>query len=624
MVGGYAGKILWVDLTSGKLEAEPLTKQLCRDYLGGYGFGLRFIYDRQKPGIDALSPDSVVGLATGPLSGTPAVIGTRFTLMGKSPLTGTWGDANGAGYFGPMLKRAGYDAIFFSGVSSKPVYLFIDNGKAELRCASSIWGKTTYETEDVLKREHGHDLQVASIGPAGEKLSLISCVIHDKGRAAARFGLGALLGSKRVKAVAVRGSMEIPLARPELVNELRRKYVNQIRVEKVGFSEAYMVGTPGYTAAGAVNGDSPVRNWSGAGAVDFTPETAMNLEHGKLFAYRTKKYGCWRCPIVCGGVLKIETGLYQIQEAHQPEYETMAAFGSNCMNSNIESIAKANDICNAYGIDTISAGALVAFAMECYERGIIKKSDADGIDLTWGNPDAVVRLTQKIADREGLGQILSLGLEKAAQIIGRGAEEFAVHVRGDAIAMHDPRFEPAMAVIYKMFSGKHIQASQFCKPPGLDDNIPDFGMDRERQAGRGRHLRVLECLCNIANCSGACLFGYLSTYVECLPEFLGAVTGDEWTLERAVSVGERISNMRQAFNVREGVNLIKTPFPSRALGLPPLENGPTAGFTVDMDTILSEYLDAMGWSRDEARPSKEKLLKLGMEDIARDLHPGQV
>lgn len=618
MIGGYAGKILFVDLSNRKLESEPLSDNFCRDYLGGYGFGLRIAYDRQRPGVNALSPENIIGVAVGPLTGTPAVIGTRFTVMGKSPLTGTWGDANCSGFFGPMFKKAGYDAVFFNGVSDESVYLFIDNGKAELKSAASIWGKTTYETEDILKKEHGSDLQVASIGPTGEKLGLVSCVIHDKGRAAARFGLGAVFGSKKVKAIAVRGKLEVPLAFPETVSDLRKKYVNQIRVEKVGFSAAYMVGTPGYTATGAVNGDSPVKNW--IGTVDFTMDAAKSLAHEKLFAYRTKKYGCWRCPIVCGGVLNIENGPFAIRDAHQPEYETMAAFGSNCMNFNLESIAKANDICNAYGMDTISVGSLVAFAMECYEQGLIMKSDLDGLELSWGNAEAIVRLTQMIAECEGFGNILAQGLEKAAQIIGQGSEEFAVHVRGDAIAMHDPRFEPAMAVIYKMFPGKHIQASQFCKPPGINRNIPEFGVAREQQSGRGKHLRTLECLCNIVNCSGACLFGYLSTDINCLPEFLGAVTGDAWSVEHAVSVGERISNIRQAFNLREGINLITTRFPSRALGTPPLSNGPTAGFSVEIETILAEYLDSMQWSRDEARPSKEKLLELGLDNLLKDMY----
>jgi len=618
--GGYMRKILWVDLSKSTLINESLDEDLCLNYLGGYGIGIRLIYNMQKPGMDALAPGSIVGLATGPLTGTPAVIGSRFMVMGKSPLTGTWGDANCAGYFGPMLKRAGYDMVFFEGASDNPVYLFIDNGKPEIKDASMLWGKTTYETEDILKNEHGKNTQVASIGPAGERLCLISCVIHDKGRAAGRFGLGAVLGSKKIKAIAVRGKIKIPIAYPEKVDSLRKKYINQIKEESVGCSELYKIGTPIFTEPSALSGDSPVKNWSGACSVDFKVEEAEKLGTENLFTYRTKKYGCWQCPIVCGGIVAIDNGKYKVEGTHQPEYETMSAFGSNCMNSDIESVIKANDICNSYGIDTISTGAMVAFAMECYEKGLISKKDSDGIKLSWGNPEAIVKLTEKIAKGEGFGKNFSFGLERASKAIGKGAEEFAMHVRGEAIAMHDPRFEPAMAVIYKMFPGKHIQASQFCKPEGLKEVQHSFGVDREKQKGRGKETRLLECLCNIVNCAGVCLFGYLSTRVDCIPEFLTAVIGEKYELEDIIKTGERISNMRQAFNIREGINIIKSPFPRRALGIPPLKDGPTAGFTVGIDDMLFEYLDSMDWSRDEAKPSREKLVKLGMNDVIQDLY----
>jgi len=621
MLGGYVGKMLWVDLSKGTLINEPLDKDLCLKYLGGYGIGMRLIYNRQQPEIDPLDPMSIICFGTGPLTGTPAVIGSRFTVMSKSPLTGTWGDSNCGGYFGPMLKQSGYDMVFFEGASDTPVYLFIDNGKPELKNASMLWGKTTYETEDILKKIHGKGTQVVSIGPAGERLCQISCIIHDKGRAAGRFGLGAILGSKKIKAIAVKGKIKVPIAYPEKVDSLRKKYIDQIRVEKLGFAELYKIGTPTFTETGALNGDSPVKNWSGSCSVDFKADMAKKLGTENLFKYRTKKYGCWQCPIVCSGMVKIENSKYKIKKTHQPEYETLSVFGSNCMNSNIESIIKVNDICNSYGIDTISTGAMVAFAMECYEKGLISQKDSEGLKLSWGNPEAIVKLTEKIAKGEGIGKLFSYGLKKASEAIGKGAEELAVHVRGEAIAMHDPRFEPAMAVIYKMFPGKHIQTSQFCKPVGINGGIPDFGVDREKQIKRGKGIRLLECLCNVVNCSGVCLFGYLSTFVDCIPEFLTAVTGQKYQLDDIIEIGERISNMRQAFNIREGVNIVKDSFPSRALGIPPLDKGPTAGFTVKIEDILSEYLDSMEWSRDEARPNREKLTELGMENVIKDLYP---
>lgn len=621
MLGGYMGKILWVDLSTRKLTDWYLDDELCKDYLGGYGIGLRMIYDNQEAGIDPLDSSSIVAFSTGPLTGTPAVIGSRFTVMGKSPSSFTWGDANSGGFFGPALKQAGYDMVFFTGIADNPVYLAIDNGKAELRDASDLWGATTYELEDSLKRLWGKNAQVACIGPAGERCSPLAAVIHDKGRAAARFGLAAVLGSKKVKAIVVRGNMEVPIANPEEAEALRSKYLRQVRVEQVGSSRFYMIGTPYFFTSAAYTGDAPIKNWKGAYPVDFSQSEIEALSHENLYRYRSKKYGCFKCPIACSGIFDVPEGPYAVEKTHMPEYETIAAFGSNCLNSNLESIIKANDLCNKYGLDTISTGSVIAFAMEAFEKAVIGRQDAGGLDLSWGNHDAIVKLVEDIAFGRGLGEILSMGPERAAEAIGGNAKDFAIHVRNEPIAMHDPRFEPAMSVIYRMFPGKHIQAGQFTKPPGFADDQPGYGERPQLQKGRGTYLKDRECLCNVVNCSGVCLFGYLSTYADCIPEFLSAVTGLKWGIPEVLEVGERISNMRQAFNIREGINLVKTYFPPRALGVPPLEYGATSGFSVEKDLILSEYLNAMDWSYEDGRPSKEKLLELGLTDIAQDLYP---
>lgn len=613
MNNGYNGKILWVNLSKRKIIEDNLTEDLVKKYLGGYGIGLYIIYKKQIKGIDPLAPESIIGFATGPLTGTPAVIGSRFTVMGKSPLTGTWGDANCGGKFGPYMKKAGYDFIFITGRAEKPVYIYIYNGNPQLKDAEHLWGKNTLETEDNLKEKHGKDVQIASIGPAGERLSLISCIIHDKGKAAARFGLGAVLGSKKLKAIVVNGSHEPILYNGDRTLELRKKAIKQIRQEKLGLSESYMVGTVGYTVPSILNGDSPVCNWSRSSPEEYKKEASKTLNHNVLFKFRTSKYGCWKCPIVCGGKLSLKNTGYQIEETHQPEYETMSAFGPNCLNSNIESIIKANDICNKYGIDTISTGALIAYVMECYEKGYITSSDIDGIKPVWGNSEAIIELTEKIASVEGIGKVLSGGFNKSINYFGQETAPLAIHVKGEGIAMHDPRFEPAMAVIYKMFPGKHIQASQYVKPPGLDQNFPNFGADREQQDRRGSGVKLLECLCNIVNCSGVCIFGYLSTDLDCLHEFLTAATGIKWDMKKSIEVGERISHLRQAYNIREGVNLIKASFPDRALGIPPLKDGPTANFKVKLNTILYEYLDEMDWSHEEGTPSEERLKKLGLD-----------
>lgn len=614
MNDGFMGKILWANLSREHLWEEPLDDDLKFNYIGGYGIALKLIYSRQPARISALDQRSITGVMTGPLTGSGAVIGSRFTVFGKSPLTGTWGDANSGGYFGPYLKKSGYDGIFVTGASERPVYILIDEGKARVCDAGHLWGRSTFDTEDILREEHGKDIHVACIGPSGEKGCKFAAVMTDKGRAAARFGLGAIWGAKNLKAIAVRGNLPVQAADNERLNELRVKYTNQIIKEHVGAAAAYQVGTPGYTAVGALNGDSPVKNWGGASRVDFTEEEAERLRNDKLFAYRTRKYGCFKCPISCSGLVKVPEGPYKVEETHQPEYETMAAFGSNCGNSNLESIIAANDICNRYGIDTISAGCAIAFAIECYENGIINEQDTGGIKLTWGNHEAIVELTRRIAAREGIGDILAEGIQAAAEKFGNGADSLAVHILGEGVAMHDPRFEPAMAVIYKMFPGKHIQASQFCTPPELPEAPFMYGGERDKAVGRGKQLRLLECICNMVNSSGACLFGHLSNTYESLGEFLQAVTGKEWSYNKIIETGERISNLRQMFNIREGVNPVTAPFPNRIIGVPPLDDGPTKGFTVQMDTILSEYLDSMGWTPGGV-PKSERLIELGLEDI---------
>jgi len=618
MVGGYMGKTLVVGLSFRRIDEEQLDDDIYRRFLGGYGLGAQILYERIRPGIDPFSGENILGLITGPLTGTPAPTGTRWTIVGKSPLTGTWGDANASGFFGPAIKSAGYDAVFFTGTSDTPVYLLIDNGKAKLRDASRLWGKDTYETEDILKGEFGDDAEVACIGPAGEKLSLIAAVIHYKGRAAARSGLGAVMGAKKLKAVVAKGNMEVPLADAKMVNELRKKYIKEI-TSGVGSADFYReTGTPGYIVAGAMNADSPTKNWAGVGPIDFPDPHPIGFDN--IVEHRIKRMTCWHCPIACWGTVKVNYGSQEI-EAHQPEYETAAAFGSNCLNNDLASIVRANDLCNRYGLDTISTGATIAFAIECYENGLISKADTNGIELTWGNQEAIVVMTEKLAKREGFGDVLADGVKVAAEKIGRGAEQYAIHVRGQELPMHDPRFEPGLGLIYKIDAtpGRHTQSSQFIPPPGFEIEMPAFGENREAQVGRGRFMKPLSCLCHVVNCSGICLFGYLSTNVTFLPEFLTAVIGHRYTLDDLLIMGERIANIRQAFNVREGINAVTNRIPQRTYGLPPLDDGPTAGITVDIDTLLKEYLEEMDWSLDSAKPSAKKLIELGLEDVAQDL-----
>jgi len=612
MADGYIGKMLFVDLSEGKLKDEILDEKLRREFVGGYGIGARVVFSQQKPSVDALGPGNIFGIVTGPLTGSPAPSCSRYTIVGKSPLTGTWGDANSGGDFGPYLKFAGYDAVFFKGISEKPVYLLIEDGHAELKDANHLWGKDIYETDDIIRAESSEKTKVLCIGPAGEKLSLISCPVNNKGRAPGRSGLGAVMGSKKLKAVAVTGNKEVRVASRNRVNELRRKYVGELTGLYRTFRD---FGTPGFTAESGHNGDSPVKNWGGVGIVDFPDITPIGGQ--AVISSQRKKYACWRCPIGCGGHMKVGRQYHYAEGVHKPEYETLAAFGTMCLNNNLESIIMANDICNRYGLDTISAGCTIAFAIECYENGLITKADTDGIELTWGNHASIVAMTDRMAKREGFGDVLADGVKVAAERIGNSAEQYAIHIQGQEIPMHDPKFGFDLTATYMLdpTPARHTQGREGLAPPGL---LPAF--NRMAFAGRGEAHKAGSDFIHVMNCAGMCLFLYLCLpNVNAVTEFINAVTGWETTTDELLKTGERIANLRQAFNIREGLNPLQFRVPGRVLGKPVQKAGPLAGVTVDEKTMVKEYLVAMDWDPKTTKPSKRKLLELGLEDVAKEL-----
>lgn len=618
MARGYMGKILFVDLSRNKLKEEALDEKLCRQFIGGYGIGARILFSGQKAGVDPLGPDNTLGILTGPFTGTPALAGTKHTVVGKSPLTGGWGDANSGGYFGAFLKYAGYDALFFTGISAKPIYLFVNNGKAELKDAAHLWGKDTRQTEEILKLELGKDVEVACIGPSGERLSHIAAVL-SKNRTAARSGLGAVMGSKRLKAVAVRGSMKVPIADEQRIRELRKKYTAEL-----GGHIAWLkpFGTPFLVDIGVLSGDSPVKNWAGVGVIDFPDFRPIAKE--AVIARMTKKFACYQCPIGCGGYMKAGTGEYKYEAgSRRPEYETIAMFGTNCLNNNLESILKASDICDRYGIDTISAGAAIALAIECYERGLITKKDTDGVEMTWGNHKAIVAMTEKLAKREGFGAVLADGVKVAAEKIGKGADKYAIHVGGQELAAHDPKHSFHFATSYRMdpTPGRHFVGSELSDAPGHPSGLlPKF--DFKSFSGRGEARRIGSSFHQTVVCTGTCLFIYWAfPNVDPIADFMKAVTGWDVTNEELLKTGERIANIRQAFNIREGLNPLKFKVSDRVLGKPPLKEGPVAGVTVDDDTLIKEYLTAMDWDLKTAKPNRKKLLELGLEDVAQQLWP---
>jgi aldehyde:ferredoxin oxidoreductase len=620
MAHGYMGKIMNVSLTDGKITEEALDENLCRDYIGGYGIGARLLYERIPAGADPFGPDNILGFLTGTLTGTPALIGSRFVVVAKSPKTaGSWGDANCGGFFGPHLKFAGVDGVLFSGISSKPVYLCINEGTGELLEASDLWGMGVSQLEDVLKDRHGKDVQICSIGPAGEKLSLTACIMNDKERAAGRSGLGAVMGSKNLKAIVVKGKMKVPLHDEKMMKDLRKKYLK----ESTGAYEVLNhYGTAGITQGAILAGDAPVKNWSGAGTTDFPPEMAEKISDDAVVGLEDyKPYGCWRCPIACGGKVTQRSGKYALEcndgVGHKPEYETLAMFGSNLLNADLPSIVKANEICNNFGMDTITIGATIAYAIECFENGLLTRDQTDGLELTWGNAEAIIALTEKIGKREGFGEILADGVKSAWQKLEKIGTDYAIQIDGEEIPAHDPKFVPGLATTYLLAAtpGRHTQGGELNPSPGL--KIPKT--DKYSYTGKAQSHIVLVAAMEVCNAAGLCMFGYLSYPWQAIPDQLSAATGQQYDMERIVETGVRIFTMRHAFNLREGINPMKRNMPGRIVGEPQLKEGNVKGITVDYKTMAVEYLQELGWDINTTVPSEDSLRKLGLDFLIEDM-----
>jgi len=615
------GKILNVDLSTRRMWNETLDETLCRQFLGGYGLGAKLLYDRMPPGADSLGPDNLLGFFTGPLTGTPTIEGNRFMVVSKSPLTGTWGDANCGGTFGPHLKFAGYDGILVRGIADAPVYLFIEEGVPQLRDAEFLWGRDTNETEDELRDAlgaHGgrrDPIEVASIGQAGEQQSLIAAIINDKGRAAGRSGVGAVMGSKRLKAIAVTGHATVPLSDPERVRALRARYLKR----HGGAYELFVkYGTIGITAGSILSGDAPIKNWSGTAPVDF-PRGAAAFDADAVIELQDRKYGCWRCTMACGGHMSVkEPGPYHGVSHHKIEYETAGAWGTMTLTDDVPALLRINELCNRYGLDTIAAGCTAAFAVECYETGLIGSADTDGLVLTWGNAPALVTLAEKMGRREGFGAVLADGVKRAAERIGRGSERFAMHVHGAELPMHDPKYQPGLATTYKMDAtpARHTQGHE--EMPPLVKGWPEH--DKYTWTGKADlHKRCMEMV-HVVNAAGLCLFAHMAYDWQFVPDFLSAVTG--WPIDTAECylIGERIANIRHAFNLREGLNPISFELPARVIGDPPQTTGNVRGVTVDVDTQVREYCHVMQWDPESARPAEARLRALGLDEVARDLY----
>jgi aldehyde:ferredoxin oxidoreductase len=622
MAGGYAGKIALVDLTKGEIKTETLDPDLARRYIGGHGLGARILFERLKKGIDPLGPENILGFTTGPLTGTKTPTGSRYMAVCKSPLTGGWGDANSGGYFGSELKAAGWDAVFVSGMASTPQYLMITDDRIELKDASQLWGKDTVETDIAIQTAaDDQKLRIACIGPASEKLSLISGIINDRGRAAARSGVGAVMGSKNLKAVAVRGTGKAAVADREALDRLRKAFIAEMR-EMGGFPEILMQhGTCGLTAALVASGATPVKNWQMTGEQSF-PNLAKIADGDAIISQQTRKFGCANCPIACGGIFNVTTGKYPVGETHKPEYETVGAFGTMCMCDDFEVIIKLNEMCNRSGLDTISAGTVLAFAMECFENGVISESDMDGISLQWGNGEAMVAMVEKMIVREGFGDILADGVKLAAEKIGGAAEKFAMHVGGQEPGMHSALLLPSRGTGYVCdpTPGRHTAASmaRIDGGPGAYAPYPELKIeefDRYSYTGKGPVSATASSYLQAGASAGLCLFPLMFFGNFPFVDFFNAVTGWDLSVAEVLTTGARIQTLRQCFNVREGLQPSDVKLPARMTGRPPQKDGPVADVTLDIDNLAHEYRQAMGWDTESGRAQESTLKKLGLTQL---------
>jgi aldehyde:ferredoxin oxidoreductase len=622
MAGGYAGKIAFVDLTKGDIQTETLDENLARDFIGGQGLAARILFERQKKGVDPLGPENMLGFTTGPLTGTKTPTGGRYMAVCKSPLTGGWGDANSGGYFGSELKAAGWDAVFVTGIAPSPQYLMISDDRIEIRDAGRLWGKDTVETETAIQADAGDNkIRVAVIGPASEKLALISGIINDRGRAAARSGVGAVMGSKKLKAVAVRGTGKAAVADPAALERLRKDFIAAMR-EMGGFADILMKhGTCGLTAGLVASGATPVKNWQMTGEQSFA-----NLEKiadaDAIIKNQARKYGCANCPIACGGIFNVTSGKYPVGETHKPEYETIGAFGTMCMCDDFETIIKLNEMCIRNGLDTISAGSALAFAMECFENGIISESDMDGIPLTWGNAAAMITMVEKMAAREGFGDILADGVKIAAQKIGGGAEKFAVHVGGQEPGLHNALFLPSRGTGYVCdpTPGRHTAApmARIDGGPGAFAPYPELKIEqfeRYTYTGKGPLSAAASSYLQAGASAGLCLMPLMFFGNFPFVDFFNAVSGWDFSVAEMLTAGARIQTMRQCFNVREGIRPADVKLPDRMSGRPPQAQGPVAGVTLDIDSLAREYRQAMGWDPQSGCPQDTTLEKLGLAPL---------
>ncbi|WP_227767440.1 aldehyde ferredoxin oxidoreductase family protein [Zhaonella formicivorans] len=622
----------WVDLTTGSVAIKPTPGEDLVKYLGSRGLAAKVLYDHVGPEVQPFDPENLLIFSTGLLTGTPWPSSARYTVTAKSPATGAYGYANGSGFFGPELRKAGYDLVIFKGKSPKPVYLYIEDDKLELCPADVLWGKTTEETEKFL-RDLYPGSRVASIGPAGENLVKIAAVINDYGRAAARTGMGAVMGSKNLKAVVVKGTQKAKTP-PEFM-EVVRRVTPQIKDHP---------GSINYTKWGTVillnfknrSGDNPSKNhrWG-----QFPMGDKLNAE--AVAKYTVKNQGCYACPIRCARITEVPDGPFKTPANEGPEYETANALGPNVWNSNVELLIHANKLCNELGLDTISAGVLIAFAMEAHEKGLLNDSN---YSLEWGDADTIIGLLNDIAYRRGTGELLADGVREASKRLQGGSEAYAMQVKGVEIPRQEGRVLKAMALGHATSNrgADHLYALPTIDLTGNTEVaakvLPECGpelMDVTSEQYKANMTRFTEACNALADALGICKFAFTETYAILPPDLADGLRalGYEISDDEVLRVGQRIVNLERMYNVRHGFSRKDDTLPYRKLHEPldiyanpeDIEKVEPAeaklihrGLTVNLDPMLDEYYALGGWTKDGI-PTAERLKELGLEELIKDL-----
>jgi aldehyde:ferredoxin oxidoreductase len=624
---GLAGTILEVDLSNNKIVKKSLSEEFARKYLGGRGFNSKKLFELIKPGVDALSPENVLMFAPGCLSGTLAPSSDRFTVTAKSPLTDIFGDSNSGGGFASELKFAGYDQIIIFGKSEEPVYLWIDDDRVEIRDAKKIWGKSTWETISFIKKEiKDSEIEVVSIGQAGENMVRYAAIMNWHKRAAGRTGMGAVMGSKNLKAIAVRGTRDLQVAHPHDFEKACREAYNNI-ITNPSYERWSEYGTPLLLESCNELGMLGTRNYETNVDDNVNEYGGIRLKE----KFERKMRGCLRCPIHCTHFFYVDSGEYKGEFGDGPEFGLTSLLGNKCGISNLPALLKMNNLCNQYGIDVATLGSMVAWAMDCYQRGIISNKDTDGINLEWGDHHAVIKLIHKVAHREGFGNILAEGEKRAPEIIGKGSEKFIYHCKGLSYMIEDPRSTRLFGSSYftSTRGGDHLRALatldlwRGVEPAKIlfnDISVADPLVVK----GKGRVLPWFENFCAVLDAAEICKFTALCTWLAINPEILckliNSATGMELNEETLLEIGERIFNLEKAFNSREGLTR-KDDLPSvpEKILKEPLKSGPGKGRVFEIDEILDEYYQARGWDKETGLPKKEKLEKLGLGEVIPEL-----